>query len=111
MNRSSLHSLILSVYDPSRSGVFFNGDRIVSAAPNIVYRRVSSQLHELHIQATSSSLQSLRVGDVGDLHLRVHAGSDRTVEIPVGKVKVESLYVETLGSEVPVVVVVLKNTQ
>lgn len=109
MNPSIFRTLILAAYDPIRSGVFLNGDRVVGAAADRVYRRVSSTEHELHLQATSASLQRLHVGYVGELTLQLHAGADRNIDIYIGKVEVKSLYVEELGSEVPVVVVVLKT--
>lgn len=109
MNSLLIRTLILSAYDPIKSGVFLNGDKVVGASADRVYRRVSAIQHELHLQATSASLQRLHVGYVGDLHLQVHAGADRNVDIYIGKVKVETLYIDELGSEVPVVVVVLKN--
>lgn len=109
MNSSFLKNLILSAYDPIKTGVFFNGEKIIGSSSDRVYRRLSDTHHELHLQATSQSLQHLEVGSTGSLHLKVHSGSDRIVDINVGNMKVDSLYVEELGCEVPVVVVVLKK--
>lgn len=109
MNSVRLYELLISAYDPTKNRVVFSGVRVTGASADRLYRRISATEHELHLQVTSPFLQQIQVGSHGLLEMEINAGGAAGVLVSVGNVTVSDIYVEELGSEVPVIVVVLKN--
>lgn len=106
---SEIKALMSLAYDPSRTSVEFDGQRITGFSSGKKYARLSRDTHELYLQVTSQFLQKFGVGSKGLLTIVAHAGEDKTVGFCCGDFRIVEIYIEELSCDVPQVIVVLKN--